>query len=98
METETIRRQVAVGGVVKYDNGQYVRNTEVKALRKSSREQYETCMTDTGGKYFFCDLPNGEYIVLAQVKNKASEAAVTIKRDAQMNLPMTWLDLEIKTG
>ncbi len=98
METETIRRQVAIGGAVKYDSGQPVKGAVVKAQRKVSREEQDRCMSGIDGNYFFLDLPDGEYIVLAQVKNRLSEAAVIIKRDLQMNLPMTWLDLEIKSG
>jgi Carboxypeptidase regulatory-like domain len=95
MEPEIIRRRVAIGGEVRYDTGKPVNGAVVTALRKSDRVERDRFISRNDGKYFFMDLPDGEYIVLASAKGRLSEGEATVMRDAQMNLPMTWLDLEI---
>jgi hypothetical protein len=95
-ESEIIRRQVAIGGVVKHDNGVPVDGASVIALRKSDRAQRGRCTSRSDGKYFFLDLPDGEYIVFASANGKQSEGEGAVRRDLQNNLPMLWLDLEIK--
>ena len=95
---EILRRQVAIGGSTSDDAGVALAGVRVAVMWAADRSVQAACDSRYDGSYFFLDLPDGAYVVLADLGKRHAEADATVKRDEQQSITMARVNLRLDAG
>ena len=95
---EVLRRQVAIGGAVCEPSGAGAPGAEVCIRQKTGSTVRDRFCTRPDGTYYFLDLPDGEYVVSARLRQYSAEAEAAVSRDEKGTIRMIRLDLSLSEG
>lgn len=91
---EVIRRQVAIGGNVR-GGGRPIAGALVAATRKDAAGKAVQTRSRDDGSYFFLDLADASYEVLAMANAGKATGTAQVIRKQDGSVTMAWLDLDL---
>jgi hypothetical protein len=91
---ETLRREVAIGGVARDAAGVLAGNV-VQVRRKGEDALVSECRSRSDGSFFFLDLADGNYTISALAHGSSANHDAAVARDAAGSLRVVWMDLQI---